>query len=169
MRLSLVRALVALAAVQFLHLIDSLRTADNASFPGVFAEPQAIAGIGGSLLAAAAVSRGWPSGLLLSRVAGSLVGLGFLVSHGLPWESARTEPYWGEGSADVLQWLGVLVILALCVTCVSVSRRVAPWRVAPGDTHTGTGHAAAAPSNGAARPDSARASRTKASTRPDHR
>jgi hypothetical protein len=52
-----------------------------------------------------------------------LVALGFVLSHGIPVESARTEPYWGDGSADIVQWLGVGLILACCAAIAALLLR----------------------------------------------
>ena len=50
------------------------------------------------------------------------VALGFLLSHGIPVESARTKPYWGDGSADVVQWLGVGLVWAGCAAVFVAAR-----------------------------------------------
>ncbi len=39
-------------------------------------------------------------------------------------ETGPTRPYWGEGSADVLQWLGVSLILACCAATATLARRL---------------------------------------------
>jgi hypothetical protein len=57
-------------------------------------------------------------------VAAALITLGFVLSHGIPVESERTEPYWGDGSADVVQWLGFSLILA----CSAITAVLA-WRL----------------------------------------
>ena len=49
---------------------------------------------------------------------------GFLLSHGIPAETARTKPYWGDGSADVLQWFGVGLIWARRATVAVCARRL---------------------------------------------
>lgn len=118
----LVLALGGLAVLQTLHLLDSLRTDDTTSFPGVLLSPQGVAGIGGTVLALVLVARGHAWGRPLALTAGVLVALGFVVVHGLPFASDATEPYWGDGSADALQWLGVLSILATAAVVVRLAR-----------------------------------------------
>ena len=100
-------ALAALAALQLLHLLDELRTDEAADLAGLLLRPQPIVGIGGALAALVLVRRGSPLGRTLALWLAAAVALGFLLSHGIPVESARTKPYWGDGSADVVQWLGV--------------------------------------------------------------
>jgi len=49
---------------------------------------------------------------------------GFLLSHGIPAETARTKPYWGDGTADPLQWLGVGLIWTCCATVAVFARQL---------------------------------------------
>ena len=107
----IVLGLGALAALQVLHLLDELRTDETADLADVLLRPQPILGIGGTLAALVAVKRGARIGRALAFTAAGLVALGFVLSHGVPGGS---EPYWGDGSADALQWLGVGLILACC-------------------------------------------------------
>jgi peptidoglycan/LPS O-acetylase OafA/YrhL len=107
----IVLGLGALAALQVLHLIDELRTDETAGLADVLLRPQPILGIGGTIAALVAVRRGSRFGRPLALTAAGLVALGFVLSHGVPGGS---EPYWGDGSADVLQWLGVTLILVCC-------------------------------------------------------
>jgi hypothetical protein len=67
----------------------------------------------------------------LALVAAGAIALGFVLSHGIPVESARTKPYWGDGSADVVQWLGFLLILVTCATTAVFARRLPRRRTAP--------------------------------------
>ena len=130
-RRRLVAVLIALAVAQVLHLLDELRTADD-SFLTIAASPQAVLGIGGAIAAAIAVRAGHRLGRPLAIATGALVGIGFVLGHGVPVATERTEPYWGEGSADALQWFGVTVILVLCVVSVVHGRALAKRRPIPG-------------------------------------
>lgn len=116
-------ALAALAALLAVHLLDGLRTDPEATFPGVLLTPQAVLGIGGALAALALDRRGHRSARPLAMVVAGLVGAGFVLVHGLPFESERTEPYWGDGSADTLQWLGLLGVLSAVVATMVLARR----------------------------------------------
>ena len=117
--------LAALAVLQVLHLLDELRTDETADLAGTLLRPQPVIGIGGTIAALIAVHRGAQIGRLLALTAAGLVALGFLLSHGIPAETPRTKPYWGDGSADALQWLGVSLIWACCALVASSARRLA--------------------------------------------
>ena len=124
MRERTVFALATLAVLQVLHLLDELRTDEASDLAGLLLRPQPIVGIGGTIAAAVLVRRGAPLGRMLALWAAGLVALGFLLSHGIPAETARTKPYWGDGSADIVQWLGVSVIWACCAVVVVFARRL---------------------------------------------
>ena len=116
MRDRTVLALAALAVLQALHLLDELRTDEATDLAGVVLRPQPVIGIGTTVVALILVRRGLALGRTLALWTAGLVALGFLLSHGIPAETARTKPYWGDGSADALQWLGVGLIWTCCAT-----------------------------------------------------
>ena len=116
MRDRTVLALAALAVLQALHLLDELRTDEAADLAGVVLRPQPVIGIGTTVVALILVRRGADLGRTLALWTAGLVALGFLLSHGIPAETARTKPYWGDGTADPLQWLGVGLIWTCCAT-----------------------------------------------------
>lgn len=119
-----VLVLGALALLQALHLLDEQRTDPSTDFAEVVLRPQPIIGIGGTVLALVAVRNRAQIARALAFTVSGLVALGFILSHGIPAETARTEPYWGDGSADVLQWLGVASILACCAAAFLLARRL---------------------------------------------
>jgi hypothetical protein len=122
----LVMALAGLAIIEFLHGLDSLRTYEDATVVGVLADPVGLAGIGGALVAVTAVVRGWASAQTLAVLAGSLVSIGFLIVHGLWFEASFTNPYWGDGSADALQWAGVFAVWGFGIASVVLARELEP-------------------------------------------
>ena len=122
-------ALGVLVVLQVLHLLDELR-AYSTDLGETLLRPQPILGIGGTLAAAVAVHRGAAIGRPLALIAAGLITLGFVLSHGIPVESARTKPYWGDASADVVQWIGLILILATCATTVVLARRLPRRRAA---------------------------------------
>ena len=124
MRDRTVLALAALAVLQALHLLDELRTDEATDLAGVVLRPQPVIGIGTTVLALILVRRGSALGRTLALWTAGLVALGFLLSHGIPAETARTKPYWGDGSADALQWLGVGLIWACCATVAVFARQL---------------------------------------------
>jgi len=122
-------ALGALVVLQVLHLLDEMR-AYSTDLAETVLRPQPILGIGGTLAALVAVRRGAAIGRTLALVAAVAITLGFSLSHGIPVESERTKPYWGDGSADVVQWLGFILILATCATTAALAWRL-PAKGAP--------------------------------------
>lgn len=115
-------ALGALAALLIVHLLDGLRTDDDASFPAVLLSPQAMLGIGGSVAALVLERRRHAAARRLAAIVAGLIALGFVVVHGVPFASDRTEPYWGDGSADATQWVGLAAVLTAAATTITLSR-----------------------------------------------
>jgi hypothetical protein len=124
----LVVALVILALLQFLHLLDDLRIDPTATVVSSLLKPQAVAGIGGALLAAVLVATANPWGRRLALLTASLVALGFLVIHGSPIKTGPFHPYWGAGSADAIQWAGVLLIWTCSAYVILATTDWAPIR-----------------------------------------
>ena len=100
------------------------RLAQRATVAGVVLRPQPVIGIGTTVVALILVRRRSDLWRTLALWTAALVALGFLLSHGIPTETARTNPYWGDGSADPLQWLGVGLIWACCATVAVFARQL---------------------------------------------
>lgn len=66
------------------------------------------------------IRRGAAVGRTLALVVAATVALGFVLSHGIP---SSSKAYWGDGTADPLQWLGFLAILATCAAVIAFARR----------------------------------------------
>jgi hypothetical protein len=122
----LVMALGLLALLQLLHGLDELRTDEAATLATSVLGPPTVAGVGGALVSAWAVRAGKSWGRTLAVATALLVSLGFLLVHGIPTASDANEPYWGDGSADLLQWAGVLSIWAACAYVFVLARRRVP-------------------------------------------
>ena len=122
----LVVALGALVVLQSLHLLDELRTEEDRAGWLALVSPQAWLGIGGAVLALVAVRRGLAWGRPVAIATAVLVGVGFLLTHGVPWAAGLTEPYWGDGSADFLQWAGVIGVWASCALVLVRAREWHP-------------------------------------------
>lgn len=115
-RKRLLAATAALALIQLIHLIDVLRYAEDASFPGVLADPLAAIGIGLAIVAFAALVLGRRSARSWVIVASGAVALGFVLQHGIPVELGTNNPYFtleGGNRADWFRWLTVIVLVAL--------------------------------------------------------
>ena len=109
-------ALAVLAVVQLGHLLDVLRYDPHASFPSVLQNPRAFLGIGLAGLAFLAVQMQWRVARRLALFAGGGVAIGFILYHGIPFDTGANNPYWGEhGHADLIRWLTVLATIAVGV------------------------------------------------------
>jgi hypothetical protein len=124
--LALAIALLVLALLQLAHLLDDLRTDPSATLLAELLKPQAIAGVGGALLAAGLVLGGHRIRRTLAIAVASLVALGFVLVHALPFKAGPLHPYWAVGSADALQWAGVVSIWACCAVVFVLARRIIP-------------------------------------------
>ncbi len=120
--LRLQMALAVLAVGQVVHDLDGLRSDPAESFPGILLTPQAALGIGGALVALWLEARGDRRARPLAIVTASLVALGFVLVHGLPFAKGPIQPYWGDGSADVGQWSGLLVVLIAAAATIQLAR-----------------------------------------------
>lgn len=114
-RARLLLGTLGLVATQIGHLLDVLRFADDASFPGVLADPLAAVGIGLAGAALVLLLARRRSGPTMAIAASVVVGGGFVVHHGIPVELGVNNPYWTlDGSrADGIQWATVVAIVAL--------------------------------------------------------
>ncbi|HVF75395.1 MAG TPA: hypothetical protein VM938_10135 [Acidimicrobiales bacterium] len=121
-RRNLVWALAALLVIQVLHGLDELRTEEGATFFGTLADPGTILGVTGNVVALVAAVKGVSWVVPLAVATGVLVALGFVVVHGIPTATDATAPYWGDGSADALQWAGVIAVWIACAAVVVTAR-----------------------------------------------
>jgi len=107
----------ALAAVQLVHLLDVLRYDDDASFPDVLGDPQAVVGIGLAAVAMLLLALQHPAARAMTITASVVVALGFVLHHGIPFDlDGVNNPYWTFGAgnrADWFRWTTVLVLIAL--------------------------------------------------------
>ena len=122
---TLVIALLALASVQLLHLLDALRYSPNATFPGVFNDPAALFGVSAAFISAIAVARHEPIARALALATGAAVAIGFTLYHGIPVQLRHNNPYWGpDGHADALRWLTVLLAIGLAMWVIVLAARL---------------------------------------------
>src|SRR5690242_13453678 len=120
---TLVVALLALAVVQLLHLLDGLRYSTNAEFPGVFNDPAALFGVSATVVSAIAVARDEPIARALAIATGAAVAIGFTLYHGIPLKLRHNNPYWGpDGHADALRWLTVLSAIGIAIWVIVIAR-----------------------------------------------
>jgi len=119
---SLITLLVALSTLAVLNLVvfDDLRVDREATFANAFGQPRHLASIVAPLLAVALLVRGTPRAVLVAKVVAWIEIAAFAFVHVLPVQIGSTEPYWGDGMGDALQWAGLLAIL-VCSAAVVVA------------------------------------------------
>ena len=113
-----------LLAALLLNLVvfDDLRTDESADVAGTFLAPQHLTSILACGLAVVllAMRHRWAPRVALTVAWIEIVA--FLFFHGIPLEIGPSKPYWGDGMADALQWLGFALILACSASVVRVAR-----------------------------------------------
>jgi hypothetical protein len=129
-RHQLLVGLAVLAGLQLFHLLDVLRYDDTASFPGVLAEPQGIAGVTLTVFAFVFVLWREPAARMATIVASSVVAVGFVLHHGIPVQiGSLTNPYWTPANgnrADWIRWTTVVTIIAVGAFTASTAWRAPP-------------------------------------------
>jgi hypothetical protein len=120
--LGLLGALLALLVLN-LAVFDDLRTDPTAGALETFAKPQHLASLLAVLIAAGLAAFKHRSA---ARVALSVAWIeiaAFTFFHAIPVEIGPSKPYWGDGMGDALQWMGLVLIIAVSAAIVRVARR----------------------------------------------
>jgi uncharacterized membrane protein YozB (DUF420 family) len=115
----------ALLALQVLNLVlfDDLRTDQSAGVLETFTKPQHLSSIVAVLLAVIFVARRHRHATRVAVAVAWIEIAAFTFFHGIPVQIGPTKPYWGDGSGDALQWLGLLSIMFCSAAIVVVGRR----------------------------------------------
>ena len=120
--LGLTLALLALLVLN-LAVFDDLRTDPSAGWLDTFTKPQHLSSLLAALLAAVLVAVGHRSAARVAAVVAWIQIAAFTFFHGIPVMVGPSKPYWGDGTADTLQWVGFLAILAVSAAIASAARR----------------------------------------------
>jgi len=128
--LGLTGALLALLILN-LAVFDDLRIDASAGFLETFAKPQHLASLVAVLIAGALVAFKHRSAARVAVVVAWIEISAFAFFHVIPVEIGPSKPYWGDGMADALQWVGLLSILAVSAAIVHVARRSSHAAVTP--------------------------------------
>jgi hypothetical protein len=126
--LGLMSALFALLILN-LAVFDDLRIDPSAGLLETFTKPQHLSSLVAVLLAAGLVAFKHRTAARVAAVVAWLEIAAFTFFHVVPVEVGPSKPYWGDGMADVLQWVGLLSILAVSAAIVRAARRT-PERAA---------------------------------------
>jgi hypothetical protein len=120
--LGLTGALLALLILN-LAVFDDLRIDPSAGVLETFTKPQHLASLVAVPIAAALVAFKHRSAARVAMVVAWIEITAFAFFHAIPVEVGPSKPYWGDGMADALQWVGLLSILAVSAAIVHVARR----------------------------------------------
>jgi hypothetical protein len=128
--LGLTGALLALLILN-LAVFDDLRIDPSAGVLETFAKPQHLSSLVAVLIAAALVAFKHRSAARVAVVVAWIEIAAFAFFHVIPVEVGPARPYWGDGMADALQWVGLLSIIAVSAAIVRVARRSSKGAVTP--------------------------------------
>ena len=120
--LGLTGALLALLILN-LAVFDDLRIDPSAGVLETFTKPQHLSSLVAVLIAAALVAFKHRSAARVAVVVAWIEIAAFAFFHAIPVEVGPSKPYWGDGMADALQWVGVVSIIAVSAAIVRVARR----------------------------------------------
>src|SRR3954449_951232 len=119
--LSLTGALFALLILN-LAVFDDLRVDPSAGALETFLKPQHLSSLVAVLIAAALLAFKHRSAARVAVAVAWIEIAAFAFFHAIPVEVGPSKPYWGDGMGDLLQWVGLLSILAVSAAIVRVAR-----------------------------------------------
>jgi hypothetical protein len=128
--LGLTGALLALLILN-LAVFDDLRIDPSAGVLETFAKPQHLSSLVAVLIAGALVAFRHRSAARVAMVVAWIEIAAFTFFHVIPVEVGPSKPYWGDGMGDVLQWVGLVSIIAVSAAIVRVARRSSKSGVTP--------------------------------------
>jgi hypothetical protein len=115
----------ALLALLILNLavFDDLRIDPSAGALETFTKPQHLSSLVAVLIAGALVAFRHRSAARVAVVVAWIEIAAFSFFHLIPFEVGPSKPYWGDGTGDALQWVGLLSIIAVSAALIRVARR----------------------------------------------
>jgi hypothetical protein len=114
-----------------LAVFDDLRIDPSAGVLETFTKPQHLSSLVAVLIAAALVAFKHRSAARVAVTVAWIEITAFAFFHVIPVEVGPSKPYWGDGTGDPLQWLGLVSILAVSATIIRVARRSSNAAVTP--------------------------------------
>jgi hypothetical protein len=129
--LGLTGALLALLIVN-LAVFDDLRIDSSAGVLETFSKPQHLASLVAVVIAGVLLAFKHRSAARVAAVVAWIEIAAFTFFHLVPVEAGPSKPYWGEGTGDALQWVGVVSILVVSTAIVGAVRRTPKPSVATG-------------------------------------
>jgi hypothetical protein len=128
--LGLTSALLALLILN-LAVFDDLRIDPSAGVLETFAKPQHLSSLVAVLIAVGLAAFKHRSATRVAAVVAWIEITAFTFFHVIPVEVGPSKPYWGAGMGDVLQWVGLLSILAVGAAIISAARGSSKGAVTP--------------------------------------
>jgi hypothetical protein len=120
--LGLTGALLTLLTLN-LVVFDDLRIDASAGVLETFLKPQHLSSLVAVLIAAGLVAINHRSAARVAAAVAWIEIAAFTFFHLIPIEVGPSKPYWGDGSGDALQWVGVLSIIAVSAAIIRVAQR----------------------------------------------
>src|SRR3954462_2661771 len=120
--LGLTGALLALLTLN-LVVFDDLRVDAAAGVLETFTKPQHLSSLVAVLIAGVLLAFKYRSAARVAAVVAWVEIAAFTLFHLVPVELGPSKPYWGEGTGDALQWVGVVSIFAVSAAIVAAVRR----------------------------------------------
>src|SRR5919112_3666085 len=120
--LGLTGALLALLILN-LAVFDDLRIDPSTGVLETFLKPQHLSSLVAVLIAAALVAFKHRFAARVAVVVAWIEIAAFTFFHVIPFEVGPSKPYWGDGTGDALQWVGLLSIIAVSAAIIGVARR----------------------------------------------
>ncbi len=128
--LGLTGALLALLILN-LAVFDDLRIDPSAGVLETFTKPQHLSSLVTVLIAGALVAFKHRSAARVAVVVAWIEIAAITFFHVIPFEEGPSKPYWGDGTGDALQWVGLLSIMAVSAAIVRVAQRSLKVAVTP--------------------------------------
>jgi hypothetical protein len=128
--LGLTGALLALLVLN-LAVFDDLRVDPSAGALETFLAPQHLSSLVAVLIAAVLLAFKHRSAARVAMVVAWIEITAFAFFHAIPVEVGPSKPYWGDGMGDLLQWVGLLSIVAVSAAIVRVARRSSKGALTP--------------------------------------
>jgi hypothetical protein len=120
--LGLTGALLALLILN-LAVFDDLRIDSSAGVVDTFTKPQHLASLVAVVIAGLLLAFKHRSAARVAALVAWIEIAAFTFFHLVPVEAGPSKPYWGEGTGDTLQWVGVVSILVVSAAIVGAVRR----------------------------------------------
>ena len=128
--LALTGALLTLLVLN-LVVFDDLRVDSSAGVLETFLKPQHLSSLVAVLIAGALIAFKHRFAARVALTVAWIEIVAFAFFHVIPVEVGPSKPYWGDGMADALQWVGLVSILAVSAAIVRVARRSSKGAVTP--------------------------------------